>query len=117
MGTEQKNLDVPLKVTGEATFGIDIRLPGMLYAAVKACPVWQGEVKSYDFSAIGHMPGVHSVVPLPVGPQMYSRGVAVVADSWWRAKTALDAMPIQWDYGRYANVSSADLYKECFASF
>jgi isoquinoline 1-oxidoreductase subunit beta len=117
MGTEQKNLDVPLKVTGEATFGIDIRLPGMLYAAVKACPVWQGEVKSYDFSAIGHMPGVHSAVPLPVGPQMYSGGVAVVADSWWRAKTALDAMPIQWDYGRYANVSSADLYKECFASF
>jgi isoquinoline 1-oxidoreductase beta subunit len=74
-------------------------------------------VKSYDFGAIKHMPGVHSVVPLPVGPQMYSGGVAVVADSWWRAKTALDAMPIQWDYGRFAGVSSADLYKECFASF
>src|SRR5260221_1313829 len=117
MGTEQKNLDVPLKVTGEATFGIDIRLPGMLCAAVKACPVWQGDVKSYDFGAIKHMPGVHSAVPLPVGPQMYSGGVAVVADSWWRAKTALDAMPVQWDYGRFANVSSADLYKECFASF
>src|SRR5258708_16804420 len=117
MGTEQKIVDVRLKVTGEATFGSDIRLPGMLCAAVKACPVWQGDVKSYDFGAIKHMPGVHSAVPLPVGPQMYSGGVAVVADSWWRAKTALDAMPVQWDYGRFANVSSADLYKECFASF
>jgi isoquinoline 1-oxidoreductase subunit beta len=117
MGTEQKNLDIPLKVTGEATFGIDVRLPGMFYAAVKACPVWQGDVKSYDFNAIKHMPGVHSAVPLPAGPQMYSGGVAVVADSWWRAKTALDAMPIEWAYGRHANISSADLYKEHFASF
>jgi isoquinoline 1-oxidoreductase beta subunit len=116
MGTEQKNFDVPLKVTGEATFGIDVRLPGMLYAAAKACPVWRGDVKSYDFEAIKRMPGVHSVVALPAGPQMYSGGVAVIADSWWRAKSALDAMPIEWEYGRYANVSSDELYKQCFAS-
>jgi isoquinoline 1-oxidoreductase subunit beta len=117
MGTEQKNLDVPLKVTGEAVYGIDVRLPNMLYAAAKACPVWQGDIKSYDFSKIKNMPGVHSVVPLPRGPQMYSGGVAVVADSWWRAKTALDAMPIEWNYGQHANVSSEHLYKEHFASF
>jgi isoquinoline 1-oxidoreductase subunit beta len=117
MGTEQRNLDVPLKVTGAATFGIDIRLPRMLYAAAKACPVWQGGVKSYDFDAIKQMPGVHSVVALPAGPQLYSGGVAVVADSWWRAKTALDAMPIEWDYGRHGNVNSDDLYKDCFAAF
>src|SRR6059058_2546328 len=58
MGTEQKSLDVPLKVTGEAIYGIDIRLPGMLYAAAKACPVWGGDVKSYDFDRIRNMPGV-----------------------------------------------------------
>lgn len=117
MGTEQKNLDIPLKVTGQATYGIDVRLPNMLYAAAKACPVWGGDVKSYDFSAIKNMPGVHSVVALPAGPQMYSGGIAVVADSWWRAKTALDAMPIEWNYGPNANVSSDDLYRQHFASF
>src|SRR6202030_4423443 len=52
IGTEQKNLDVPLKVTGKAIYGIDVELPGMLYAAVKACPVFDGKVKSYDFDTI-----------------------------------------------------------------
>ncbi len=117
MGTEQGNLDIPLKVTGEARFGIDIRLPGMLYAAVKACPVWKGDVKRYDFDAIRYMPGVHSAVALPVGPQMYSGGVAVVADSWWRARKALDAMPIEWNYGPNAHLSSDDLYKQHADSF
>ena len=62
MGTEQKNLDVPLKVTGKAIYGIDVDLPGMLYAAAKACPVFGGTVKSYDFDAIKNRPGIHSVV-------------------------------------------------------
>ena len=52
MGTEQKNLDVPLKVTGKTVYGIDVRLPGMKWAAVKACPVYGGDVKRYDFDAI-----------------------------------------------------------------
>ena len=62
IGTEQKNFDVPLKVTGKAIYGIDINLPGMLYAAAKACPVFGGAVRSYDFNAIKDRPGVHSVV-------------------------------------------------------
>jgi isoquinoline 1-oxidoreductase subunit beta len=65
MGTEQKNRDVPLKVTGEAVYGVDVRLPGMLYAAAKACPVWGGDVKSYNADAIKNRPGIHSVVRLP----------------------------------------------------
>jgi len=111
IGTEQKNLDVPLKVTGKAVYGIDIDLPGMLYAAAKACPVFGGKVKSYDFNAIKNRPGVHSVVTFTgrtfeqapdngtSGTEHRSNGIAVVADTWWHAKTALDLMPIEWDVG------------------
>ncbi len=121
LGTEQKSLDAPLKVTGEAIYGIDIRLPGMLYAAAKACPVWGGDVKSYDFDRIRNMPGVQSVVRLPFDAITKSvgflcGGVAVVADSWWRAKTALDAMPIEWDYGAAGSVNSASLYEAHMAA-
>jgi isoquinoline 1-oxidoreductase beta subunit len=122
MGTEQKSRDVPLKVTGEAIYGIDVRLPGMLYAAAKSCPVWGGDVKSYNADAIKSVPGVHSVVRLPLdlrtrGAGFFSGGVAVVADTWWHAKTALDALPIEWDYGYNASVSSASLFQDHMASF
>src|SRR5262245_43274513 len=59
LGQSLNRLDVPLKVNGTATYGIDIRLPDMLYAAVMACPVFGGTLKRYDFDAIKHMPGVH----------------------------------------------------------
>ena len=112
MGTEQQNLDVPLKVTGEAMFAVDVQLPGMLYAAAKACPVWGGDVRSYDADAVRQMPGVHSVVRFagPERPGHLSGGVAVVADNYWRAKTALDALPIEWDYGPNVAVSSESLH-------
>ena len=121
MGTEQKNMDVPLKVTGEAMYAPDVRLPGMLFAAAKSCPVWGGDIRSYDFEAIRNRPGVHSAVRLPFDDQtrsveLFSGGVAVVADTWWRAKTALDAMPIEWDYGPNANVSSASLLEDHMAA-
>jgi len=125
LGTEQKNFDVPLKVTGEAIYGIDIRLPGMLYATVKSCPVWGGDVKSYNFEAIKDRPGVHSAVRLPLDAETRSMmkfggsdnvgylngGVAVIADTWWHAKTAMDAMPVEWDFGENGAVSSASLYE------
>src|SRR5262245_31531600 len=66
MGTEQKNLDVPLKVTGKTVYGIDVRLPGMKWAAVKACPVYGGTVKNYDFERIRNQPGVISAVKIPI---------------------------------------------------
>jgi isoquinoline 1-oxidoreductase beta subunit len=102
MGTEQKNLDVPMKVTGETKYAIDVRLPGMKWAAVKTCPVYGGDVKSYDFEAIRNRPGVRSAVQLPIPDprltrgRVFSGGVAVIADTWYQAKTALDAMPIEW---------------------
>jgi isoquinoline 1-oxidoreductase beta subunit len=115
IGTEQKNLDVPLKVTGRAVYGVDVELPGMLYAAAKACPVFGGSAKSYKFEAIKDRPGVHSVVQFG-GEGYVSGGVAVVADSWWRAKTALDLLPIEWDLGVNRNRNSAEMLKADFAS-
>ena len=99
LGKPQKRLDVPLKVNGTATFGIDIRLPDMLYASVMVCPVFGGKLKSYNFDAIKSMPGVKAAVEVP-------NGIAVVADSFWRAKTALEVMPIEWDGGEYVNTNS-----------
>ncbi len=102
MGTEQKNLDIPMKVTGETKYAIDVRLPGMKWAAVKTCPVYGGDVKSYDFGAIRDRPGVRSVhrfsIPDPqlTRGRVFSGGVAVIGDSWYQAKTALDAMPLEW---------------------
>ena len=118
MGTEQKDLTAPLKVTGEAMFAVDVTLPNMLYAAAKSCPVWQGDVRSHNFEAIRNMPGVHSVVQFggPGREGHESGGVAVVANSWWRAKTALDAMPLEWDNGTHANVGSDTLLERHFAS-
>jgi isoquinoline 1-oxidoreductase beta subunit len=95
LGQSLNRLDVPLKVNGTATFGIDIRLPDMLYAAVMACPVFGGKLKRYDFDAIKQSPGVRAAVEIPAG-------IAVVADSFWRAKTALEVMPIEWDLGPHA---------------
>ena len=103
MGTEQKNLDVPLKVSGKAVYGIDVKLPGMKWAAVKSCPVYGGKVKSYDFERIRNHPGVISAIEFPIPDpalirgRTFSGGVAVLADSWYQAKTALDKMPIEWD--------------------
>jgi isoquinoline 1-oxidoreductase beta subunit len=103
MGTEQKNLDVPLKVTGKTVYGIDVRLPGMKWAAVKSCPVYGGKVKSYDFEPIRNRPGVISAIEIPIPDpslirgRVFSGGVAVIADSWYQAKMALDTMPIEWD--------------------
>jgi isoquinoline 1-oxidoreductase beta subunit len=102
MGTEQLNLDVPMKLTGETKYAIDVRLPGMKWAAVKTCPVYGGEVASFDFDVIRSRPGVQSVHRLPIPDleltrgRVFSGGVAVVADTWYQAKTALDAMPIEW---------------------
>lgn len=93
---KQKRLDTPAKVAGTATFGIDVRVPNMLYAAVAMPPMMGGKVGSYDDTRAKSMPGVKAVV-------QYSRGVAVVADSYWQAKKAKDLLEITWDEGPNAN--------------
>ena len=85
------------------TYGIDIKLPGMLNAAIKACPVFGGKVKSFDEAKITGMKGVKKVV------KVGDSAMAVVADTWWHAKTALDALPIVWDEGDNAKVTSASI--------
>jgi isoquinoline 1-oxidoreductase beta subunit len=94
--SKQKRLDTEAKVKGTTQFGIDTRVPGMLYAAVAMSPIIGGKVASFDDSRAKSMPGVKAVV-------QYSRGVAVVADSYWQAKKAKDLLQIQWDGGPNAN--------------
>jgi len=103
IGKPVKRLDTMGKLTGAQVYGADLKLPGMLNAAIKDCPVFGGKVKSFEAARIKGMPGVRHVVP--VGDS----AVAVVADTWWEAKTALDALPIVWDEGPNAQVSSATI--------
>ena len=104
-----KLLEVPPKVDGSATYGIDVRVPGMLYAAAKQSPVFKGKVKSYNSDAVKNRPGVHSVVEF--GGEEIEAGVAVIADSYWHAKTALDDLPVEWDGGSHANDTSEEYFK------
>ncbi len=109
-----KLLDVPPKVDGSATYGIDVRVPGMLYAAAKASPVFKGKVKSYKADAVKNRPGVHSVVEF--SGEEIEAGVAVVADSYWHARTALDALSIEWDEGTHGHDSSEEFFKSSRAA-
>jgi isoquinoline 1-oxidoreductase beta subunit len=101
IGKPVLRLDTKDKTTGAQVYGMDLKLPGMLNAAIKDCPVFGGKVKSFDAAAIASRPGVKKVV------QVGDSAVAVVADTWWHAKTALDALPIVWDEGPNATASSA----------
>jgi len=102
-GRPLKRLDTIDKLTGQLIYGIDVKLPGMLNAAIKDCPVFGGKLKSFDAKKIMGMKGVQKVV------RVGESAVAVVADTWWQAKTALDALPIKWDEGENANISSASI--------
>ncbi len=123
MGTEQHNRDVPMKVTGETMYGIDVRLPGMKWAAVRSCPVYGGDIQSFDFDAVRERPGVVSAHQLPIpNPELirgrvFGGGVAIVADHWHQAKAAIDAMPIEWDIPAHlANRNTAGMHTELVAA-
>ncbi|MGZ5104440.1 MAG: molybdopterin cofactor-binding domain-containing protein, partial [Usitatibacter sp.] len=102
-GQPLHRLDTADKLDGSKVYSIDVRLPGMLNAAIKQCPVFGGKLASYDASKVMGMRGVKGVVKVDDGC------VAVVADTWWRAKRALEALPIVWDEGPNANVTSAQI--------
>lgn len=111
LGTPTPRMEVPVKVNGSAAYCIDTQLDGMVYAAVKCCPVPWGKLKNFDFDAVKDRPGIITVVEFKTvdgktNTWDMQNGVAIVADSWYRAKTALDLMPIEWDYGPNANVSN-----------
>jgi isoquinoline 1-oxidoreductase beta subunit len=102
-GKPLKRLDTADKLNGSKIYAVDVKLPGMLCAAIKDCPVFGGKLKSYDEAKIAGMPGVRKVV------KVKDTGIAVVADTWWRAKAALDALPIVWDEGAGATQSDATI--------
>ena len=103
IGKPLKRLDTADKLTGKQVYGADLKLPGMLNATIKSCPVFGGRVKSVDSAKAQRMPGVKKVV------RVGDSAVAVVADTWWHAKSALDAVAIEWSEGEHANVSSESI--------
>jgi isoquinoline 1-oxidoreductase beta subunit len=104
VGKSRKRLDTPGKVDGSITFGIDVRIPNMVYAVVERCPVFGGTVASFDDSKTKATPGVKSVVKI-------SNGVAVIADSTWAAMEGRRKLVVQWDEGKVAAHSTADITK------
>jgi isoquinoline 1-oxidoreductase beta subunit len=102
-GKRLARLDTVNKTNGSQVYGMDLTMPGMLNAAIKDCPVFGGKVKSFDAAAIEKRPGIRKVL------QIGDSAVVVVADTWWRAHSALEAMTIVWDEGPNAKLSSADI--------
>ena len=100
VGKRLARLDTVDKTAGRQIYGMDLNMPGMLNAAIVACPVFGGKVKGYDEAGVMKRPGVKKVV------KVGDNAVAVVADTWWRAKTALDALKVEWDEGPNAKLSS-----------
>ena len=117
-------VQIPQIVTGKAVYGMDVQVPGKVYAALRLSPVMRGTLKSYDFEAIKDMPGVRAVVevkpaesgaadlinsPFPMGVSLHDGGLAVIADHYWQARTALDALPIEWDDGPGAKWKTTEM--------
>ena len=105
-GKDKARLDTLDKLDGSLVYGADFSMPGMLMAVPKACPVHGGKLKSFDAEKVKNMPGVKQVV------RVDDEAVAVVADTFWRAQKALKALPIEWDEGENAKVSSESIAKK-----
>ncbi len=103
IGQPVKRLDTRGKLDGSQLYGSDMQLPGMLNAAISACPVFGGKVVRFDADAVRGMPGVQGVVAVD------DNAVAVVADTWWRAQKALKALPVEWETGDAGRVDQADI--------
>lgn len=102
IGKPIKRLDTPEKLNGEAVFGIDVKLPGMLTAVITRPPIFGATMKSFDDSRARSMPGVKKIVAIPAG-------VAVIADTFWQAKTARDALRVEWDEGSMQNFNTSEM--------
>jgi len=105
IGKPIKRLDTPMKLNGRAEFGIDVKLPGMLTAVVARPPIFGAKVKSFDDSRARSMPGVKKIAAVP-------SGVAVIADTFWQAKTARDAVRVEWDEGGMADFDTTRMMQD-----
>ncbi len=104
LGMRIKRLDTPGKVDGSAVFGMDVKVPGMVYAAIARCPVFGGKLKSYDGARSKQVPGVRAVVPVEAG-------IAIVAGNTWAAIEGRKALEVEWDEGDAATLNSAGILK------
>jgi isoquinoline 1-oxidoreductase beta subunit len=105
LGQPTPRLDIPEKVNGKAGFGIDVKRPDMLTARVVRCPVFGGEVDTFNADKAKAVPGVRNVVKI-------SSGIAVVADNYWAASKGAQALEVKWNEGPLANLSSAEIIKK-----
>ena len=110
IGQPIRNIEVPRIVTGQPIFGIDVSVPGMLYAAFEKCDVHGGRLVSSNVADIRKLPGVRAAFEVKGGRDLRGLldGVAVVADSWWQANRARQQLEIVWDEDNIAGQSSAD---------
>ena len=121
IGTSRSGVDNRAIVTGEALFGIDVEVPGMLHAVLHKCPVFGGKVKTANTEEISKLPGVRKVIVvegtltsdkvLPLNPGL-EPGVAILADTWWQAQNARKSLKIDWDFGPGADQSSETIAKQ-----
>ena len=117
IGHSTLRVDIPAKVNGSAQFGLDVRVPEMMFAVVARCPTFGGKAAKFDASKAKAMPGVHDVFEIPaLGADKFTAGgIAVVADSTWTAMKAREALDITWDHGAAVSESS-DGMKEALRS-
>lgn len=108
IGRRTRRLDTAEKIDGRAVFGIDVRVPGMLYASVLRCPVYGGRLRCFDATSAKAVPGVRQVVPIDGG---MSVGIAVVADSTWAALQGRRVLEVTWDEGPNASLSTEGVRK------
>ena len=124
IGKSQTGVDTPHITTGKPLFGIDVSLPGMLYAAIEKCPVFAGKVKTANLDEVKQMPGIRQVLVIDgtIKPAAYTApepgmepGIAIVADSWWHAQKARKALKVEWDLGPAQAQSSDNFQKQAEA--
>jgi len=105
LGKSLGRVENPSKIDGSAIFGLDFTMPGLVHAAVRQCPVFGGDVVSFDRSSIAGFRGIIDVVRIP-------NGIAVVAESYWQAKSALDALNVTFNEGAAADVTTNTLRED-----
>lgn len=112
IGRETRRLDTPAKVTGKATFGIDVKVPGMLVAVVARCPTFGGKVGRVDDGRARAVPGVRQVITLDPVPRQHPGRVAVLADDSWAAMQGRRALDVEWDLGDQAAFSTDAMWDD-----
>jgi isoquinoline 1-oxidoreductase subunit beta len=113
IGKPLRRRDTPLKTNGSAVFGLDKRIPGMVFAAVERNPRMRGKLKSFDDSAALKVPGVKKVIKINMAVfGTYRDGVAVIADSTWTAMQGRKALKVEWDDSGFEHMETANIYKE-----